>query len=95
MKKLAWILLNEEAAYFQGGFFVYLAGEPGFEPRYHPPEGRVLPLYDSPMTQRAVFYHAVYVEARDLFPRHAAGVVFHIHKDEQQFANGLQANKIP
>ena len=34
---------------------LFLAGEPGFEPRYYPPEGYVLPLDDSPLLfQRAV-----------------------------------------
>ena len=33
---------------------------------------------------------------QDLFvTRGAAGVVFHIHEDKQDFANGLQANEIP
>jgi hypothetical protein len=25
----------------------------------------------------------------------AAGIIFHIHKDEQDFTTGLQANEIP
>jgi hypothetical protein len=34
---------------------LFVAGEPGFEPRYYPPEGYVLPLDDSPILfQRAV-----------------------------------------
>lgn len=28
---------------------LFVAGEPGFEPRYYPPEGYVLPLDDSPI----------------------------------------------
>ena len=36
--------LNKKRSTLKLGCF--LAGEPGFEPRYHPPEGCVLPLDD-------------------------------------------------
>ncbi len=71
------------------------AGDNGFEPLLIAPEAIVLPLDESPRDWRAVFYHAVYAEARDLFSRDAAGVVFNIHEDKQDLADGLQANKIP
>ena len=45
-------------------FLAGLAGEPGFEPRLLHPECSVLPLYDSPKFERAVFYHAHGDEAR-------------------------------
>ena len=44
MQAFAFIYFNENSL-SRGS----LAGEPGFEPRYHPPEGCVLPLDDSPI----------------------------------------------
>jgi hypothetical protein len=59
----------------------FVAGDNGFEPLLIAPEAIVLPLDESPINQRAVFYHAHGDEAR-LFTRSTPCIVFNIHKNQ-------------
>jgi hypothetical protein len=72
----------------------FFAGDNGFEPLLIAPEAIVLPLDESPLNQRAIFYHAHRDEA-SLFACCTAGIVFNIHENKQKFANALNTNEIP
>jgi hypothetical protein len=71
-----------------------IAGDNGFEPLLIAPEAIVLPLDESPINQRAIFYHAHWDEA-SLFACCTARIIFNIHKDQQKLADPLNANEVP
>ena len=78
--ELSRALFTPESGVLRHYMPIFYAGDNGFEPLLTVPETAVLPLDESPILflLRSLFYHARRDETR-LFPRGAAGVVFHVH----------------
>lgn len=75
-------IFQKKKTLMQGSF---RAGDQGFEPQISRPERDVMPFHQSPIFQRAVFYHAQVHGASEIrhslftVPGCTAGTFLHLH----------------